>query len=202
MRQLVIFLSVIALVAGCTNSAATTPGAARVSSPGPTAIPSTAAPGQPAAPNQAPAQSPTAVRAHVTFDGKTCVYSGPTVIPSPATLTIDFAPTPAQEGSSAFIGAIRHGTTQADIDRADAEHLGVDMGHDPAWVDAWTFKNQVGSGSAQYDLKVLRNPDGLTGIYDEYIVSCITSIPGLPAPGSAILQLVETTVPPSPTSAP
>lgn len=201
-RRVVTFLGALSLIAGCAGATGTPPVASTTPGPSVSLTPSATTPSQTAVPMQSPSPSPTAVSARVTFDGSTCVYSGPTVIPSPAVLTIEYAPTPAQEGSSVFIGAIRHGTTQADVDRAEAERKGVDMGNDPEWVDGSTFMNQVGSGSQRYGLQVLRNPDGLVGIYDEYIVSCITSIPGIPAPGGAILQLVEATASPAASKAP
>jgi hypothetical protein len=201
MRPFAAIFCALALVAGCTSSATPNPGGATTAAPPTTASPSsTKAPGAPASPM--PSASPVALKAKVTFDGKNCVYSGPTVIPSPATLTIEYAPTPALEGSQVFTAAIRSDTTAADVAREDADpSSGVALDKDPEWVDPYTFMSKVGSGSEQFLLQVLRNPDGRTGVFDKVIVSCLVTMPGKPAPGSTILQLVESSAP-APSTAP
>jgi hypothetical protein len=204
---------VLALVAGCASSTSTTPVvpttpapvvaaspavSAAPASPNAPAIANAAAttasltPASTAAPTPKPIPSVAALKARVTFDGKNCVYSGPTVMPSPTRLTIEYAPTPAMEGSQVFTAAIRSDTTPADVAREDADPLsGVALEKTPEWVDAWTFMSQVGSGSTEFAFQVLRNPDGMTGVFDKVIVSCLTTNPGKPAPGSTILQLVQ-----------
>jgi hypothetical protein len=92
-RHLAAFLGVLAMVAGCASSAGTAPGAS--TTPGP-AVKPVAASAPTAKSIQAPSPSPMAIMARVTFDGRNCVYSGPRLIPSPAVLTIEYAPTPAQ----------------------------------------------------------------------------------------------------------
>lgn len=202
MRRLATFLGALALVAGCASGAATTAGPS--TTPSPVVTPATTA-SPVAAPAQAPSPSPTAVNARVTFDGTNCVYSGPTVIPSPALLTIEYAPTPAQEGSRVFVVAIRSDTTRADIDSTERDPNAPNVGEGaPEWADADSYHAQLGSGSNQYYLQVLRDVNGETGsTWDKYLVACLASYPGKPAPGQTILQLVETTAPsPAPTAAP
>lgn len=199
MRRLAPFLCALALVAGCTGSAGTTPNGL--------ATPSATTPvetGPPATSTLRPTASPVAVQAHVTFDGTSCIYSGPRTIPAPATLTLDYAPTPAQEQSTLFIVALRHGTTQTDLDRVDANPaFGVGEGMlVPEFADADSFMGWLGTGSGTYELTVLHDPHGLTGVYDQYFVDCVATMPGRAIPrGGAVLHLVES-APSTSTSAP
>jgi hypothetical protein len=202
MRYLAPLLCVLALVAGCTSGAGTTPGSSTTPSSAATPAPTD---NTTAVPTQAASATPATVRARVTFDGTHCVYTGPTVIPSPSELTIEYAPTPAQEGSSVYVFAAASTTTEAAMARLDQDpNSGIGEGYAaaPDFVDPATFHARTGSGSWAFPLQVLQGPDGMKGTFDKYIVGCITSIPGKPAPGYALLQLVEATPSATPTAAP
>jgi hypothetical protein len=141
-----------------------------------------------------PAPSLTAVSARVTFDGKACVYTGPTVIPFPASLTLEYAPTPAEEGSSVGVMAIRSGTTEAQLNDPANPDIGVGT---PSFVYLDTHAFAQGSGTFPYRaVDSGMNPMAemtLNGKpYDTFMVLCAPTIPGRPAGGFTLLHLVET----------
>jgi diacylglycerol O-acyltransferase/trehalose O-mycolyltransferase len=187
--------------AGVTADAPATASAAATASPaaaGPASTTDVAAtnspkPAQTAAPTPKPPPSLTAVSARVTFDGKNCVYTGPTAIPAPAMLTIEYAPTAAMESSSVFVVAVRGDTTLADIDRTNADPNAIVGSFVPEWADEGSFNAQQGSGSNRYPLQVLHDPGGKTGTFDKYTVACLPGFPGKPAGRTTILQLVDPT---------
>jgi len=179
--------AVVALAAACSGSGATAMPPAFPSASAPAPSPSSTSP------TPTPAASPTAVSARVTFDGKECAYTGPTVIPFPASLTIEYAPTPTEEGSSIGVTAIRSGTTEAELNDPGSPDIGVGT---PSFVYLETHAFGQGSGTFPY-----RAADsGLNPMaemtlngkpYDTFMVLCVPEIPGRPAGGFTILHVVE-----------
>jgi hypothetical protein len=116
MRRFTTLIGALALVvAGCSGSAspAATPGPATgtpsAATPGPaTGTPSAATPG--------PATgTPLAISATVTFDGETCTYAGPPVIPRGAAVTFTLVNAPALEkgslGAALLVTPVLDGTS-------------------------------------------------------------------------------------------
>lgn len=99
--------ALVLVVAACSGNAspAATPG------PG-TATPLAASPGPPTA---TPTATPAAISATVTFDGQTCTYAGPAVIPRGAAVTFTLVNTPAwakgSTGAGLFVTPVQDGTT-------------------------------------------------------------------------------------------
>jgi hypothetical protein len=90
-------------------------------SPAATSVPATptlAAP-TPAPVTPAPTASPVAISATVTFDGQTCAYAGPAVVPRGAAVTFTLVNTPAWAngsiGAGLFITPVLDGTTWAQV---------------------------------------------------------------------------------------
>lgn len=197
MRRPAALICALGLVVGCTGSPGATAGTSTTPAP---ASPAGAAgtPGTPdatattaPAPAQTPGPSPLEASAKVTFDGKDCVYTGPKLLPSPTALTIQYAPTPAEEGSRVVVFAVRSTFTPADFarDQADpASGIGLSV---PDWVDVWSYMEKVGSGSDVFTLQIERDPPDKTGVFDKWMVSCLHAFPGKPAPAYTLLQLVE-----------
>ena len=185
-RALTTLIAVVALAAACSGSSGT-PTA-------PAASPTPRAPSPSSTSTTAtPAPSLTAVSARVTFDGKECAYTGPTVIPFPASLTVEYAPTPAEEGSSIGLMAIHTGTTEADLNDPGNPDIGVGT---PSFVYLETHIFAQGSGTFEYRaVDSGLNPmaemtlDGKP--YDTFMVICVPEIPGKPAGGSTILHVVQ-----------
>jgi hypothetical protein len=136
--------------------------------------------------------APTAVSARVTFDGATCAYTGPTVMPFPATLKVEFAPTPAEASSWIGILAIDPTATTADLDDPSAPAVGEGV---PwfAYLDTHLFVQ----GSGTFDFRAVpsgENPmadmllDGQP--YSTFVVMCLPSLPGRPVGGYTFLHLV------------
>jgi hypothetical protein len=191
MRRIASILAVLILLAGCAGAGTTAPGAsaspAAVTTAAPVASPAIAVR------TPAPSASPTVVSARLTFDGKQCVYTGPTVITSPAVLRLEYAPTPAQEKSSVFWTPARSDTTQADVDRVNADpSYGIYTGKAPEWGLADYMGGFVGSDTQEVSLHILHF--GSSGTYDKYVINCWTNVgtasEKVLGPGT-ILQLVE-----------
>jgi len=138
------------------------------------------------------ASAPTAVSARVTFDGSTCTYTGPTVIPFPATLKVEYAPTPAQDSSWIGILAIDPTATQADLEDPSLPDVGAGV---PwfAFVDTHVFSQGAGTfdyravpsgGNPMADMLLDGRP------YAMFMVMCLPTVPGQPAGGYTILHLV------------
>ncbi len=164
---LVILTSTLLVVAGCGGGATNTP----LLSPAPTA---TAAATGIANPTPAPARA----AARVTFDGLTCAYAGPSVLTAPTVLTVTYAPTPAQEGSSQFIVRVRHGTTLAEIQelKKDPRYAAIGAGYEtPPVADGSSFHAQLGSGSVDWQLET-----SIFGglVFDTYLIGCAIPVPG------------------------
>jgi hypothetical protein len=196
MRQLSAILAALALVAGCTT-VGTSPGLTPAASPAVSTSPT-------APPTRAPSPSPEAVNAKMAFDGTTCTYVGPTVIPSPAMLTVEYRPTADQEASGVVLFAIRSDSTAEEIARTeqDPNQPAIGEGPAPAWVDEATVHAMFGSGSVTFPdaLRVRRLDDGT--VYDRYFIDCATAEPFVPVPGQyTILRLVDS-VGPSPSAMP
>jgi hypothetical protein len=191
MRRFALILAVLIPLAGCASAGTTAPVPA--ASPAAAATAAPAASPTPAAGTAAPSASPTKVSARLTFDGKQCVYTGPTVITSPAVLRLEYAPTPAQEQSSVFWTPARSDTTQADIDRVNADpSFGIYTGKAPAWALTDSMAGFVGSDTQDVSLMIIHSRAGDT--YDKYVVNCWTDVGTASekvfGPG-AVLQLVE-----------
>jgi hypothetical protein len=174
MRRLLPPLAALVLLAGCTGGTAPTgtlvPTAVPTSEPtAATTPPSTADPT--CGGSGCEATSPAAASARVTFDGETCVYTGPTVVPSPTVLTVEFAPT--DEGYAVSIVAIERGTTREEVDRVNAdEGYGPAPGRkSPEWVLLSTWFAVMGTLVFPYDIAVMSPPDGKT--FDQYAITCI-----------------------------
>ncbi len=100
--------TLVLVVAACSGSASPT------ATPGPaTATPVAATPATPATP--APTATPAAISAAVTFDGQTCAYAGPPVIPRGTTVTFTLVNTPAWEkgslGAALLVTPVLDGTS-------------------------------------------------------------------------------------------
>jgi hypothetical protein len=191
MQRFASILAVLILLAGCAGAGTTAPvpaaSPAAVTTAAPAASPTTAAR------TPAPSASPTVVSARLTFDGRQCVYTGPTVITAPAVLRLEYAPTPAQEQSSVFWTPARSDTTQADVDRVSADpSYGIYQGNAPEWALTDHMEGFVGSDTQDVSLQVWHPDTG--GTYDEYVINCWTNVETASernfGPG-AILQLVD-----------
>ena len=201
MRRCASILAVLVLLAGCAGAGAGTTAPVPAASPvafttaAPAASPTTVAPAASpttAARTLAPSASPTMVSARLTFDGKQCIYTGPTVITSPVVLRLEYAPTPEQEQSSVFWTPARSDTTQADVDRVNADpSYGIHTGKAPEWGLADYMGGFTGSDTQDVSLHILHF---LNGTYDKYVINCWTNVDTASekifGPG-AMLQLVE-----------
>jgi hypothetical protein len=138
MRRITTILGAMALaVAACAGT-----------SPTPTPNPATPTPVQPtAAPvTVAPQATLLPISAAVTFDGKTCTYSGPTVIPRDAAITFTMTNTPAalqgSVGAALIVGPVVDGTTWQQI----LDYMATNpVSKEPDWV----FLPGIGDRAAQ-----------------------------------------------------
>ena len=122
-------LALALVVAACTSSGSTSSAPSQVPA---TAAPATAAPAQV---TPAPTATPVAIAATVTFDGQTCVYAGPSVIPRGASVTFKLTNTPAalkdSQGAALLVMPVVDGTTW---DRILADVATYKQSEEPPWV--------------------------------------------------------------------
>ena len=105
-RSLTIIGTLVLVVAACSGTA----------SPAVTPVPATPTPAATPAPlTPAPTTTPVALSAAVTFDGKTCTYAGPTVIPRGTEVAFTLNDTPAalknSRGAALYVVPVVDGTT-------------------------------------------------------------------------------------------
>lgn len=190
-------LVALLLLAGCSASSPTP------SPPlNPTLGPSRVASSTKSLPAPTSTAAPTAVSARVTFDGADCSYTGPVVIPFPADLTFDYAPTAAEADSWIGIIAVKSGTTVTDLEDPSLPPAGE--GVPPfAFGDTHMFYN--GGGREHYRAV----PSGLNPLadmlldgqpYDTFIVFCLNEMPGRPVGGFTFLRVVDNRPTPAPTT--
>jgi hypothetical protein len=188
MRTAATLAALIIVLAAC--AASPTPPTVAPSSATPTAVamvtPTTAAP--------TPSSSAklTAVSARVTFDGQACAYTGPTVIPFPATLSIEFAPTAGVADSWVGVVAVRSGTTTAQVEDPSNPPVGAAA---PAFAYEDTHMFFTGAGNVDYravpsggNPLAEPGPDGKP--YDTFAVMCLRTIPGSVVGGVTMLRVV------------
>lgn len=135
MKRITILVAAMALATAACAGGSTSGGAA-------------AAPAAPAAetsePTAATGAAPTATqqpeaKATMTWDGTTCTYAGPTVVPLGTRLTVTLANTPEAEtggrqGVAFILARVDDGITQADFEAwAKVHPRGSDV---PPWLDA------------------------------------------------------------------
>ena len=184
MRDAAALIAGVLLLSGCSAATpATTPPAATATPPAATAAASPT-------PGPAATSSPAAFSARVTFDGTRCVYEGPTVITSPASLTLTYLPTPAQEGTSLMHMNVRADTTPAVIAKAVADPAAPKVGEGaPDWVLVDSWHNQLGSGSFTWDVHAWRVGNV---VYDKLYVACLPTFPGYPVGDTyGLIQFLE-----------
>jgi hypothetical protein len=136
MKRITILVAAVALAtaacAGSSTSGGTTAPAATSVTPAETPADAPAATAAPTA-----TQQPEAT-ATMTWDGTTCTYAGPTVVPRGARLTVALTNTPeaetgGREGAAFILAKIDDGITQADFDAWTKDHpKGSDV---PPWLD-------------------------------------------------------------------
>ena len=159
----------------------------------------------PATPSPAAAASPTAVSSRVTFDGTTCDYTGPTVIPFPASMTIEFAPDSSLKDASVGIIAIKSGTTEAELNDPANPDVGAGT---PSFVYLDSHMFFEGAGKGEYRTvpagsNPMADPSAAGGKpYDTYLVMCMPTLPGPPVGGFTILHVVAPGASPAPSAAP
>ncbi len=124
--------ALVLVVAACSGSA----------SPAATPVPATPTPvvATPAPVTPAPTATPVAISAAVTWDGQTCTYAGPTVIPRGAVVTFKMTSTPAAlkglRGGGLFVMPVLDGTTWEQVlaAREKADGTRAHTSDEPSWV--------------------------------------------------------------------
>jgi hypothetical protein len=166
MKRLIGVLTGLLLVAGCTGSAG--PTAAPMA---PDVLPAGTPSEEPTCPDAGcPEATPAAVSARLTFDGEACTYTGPTVVPSPSSLRLEFVPT--DEGYVATIAQVESDVTREEADRVNAdEAYGAAPGKEtPEWMLPGYWAAYMGTGTLDYAMEA-RTVGGV--VYDQFVISCV-----------------------------
>ena len=152
-------------------------------SPAPSAAPSVEPTSQPT-PTTAATPAPTAttpgLSAKVTFDGETCSYVGPTVLPDGTILRIEYAPDQEFAASRLLIYGVEPGTTYQDLLDSLANDDGNVATDVPDWVYQQTATFLTGAGTLVYAIRSVQH--GINGDYavGGYQLMCNTPA-GFPA---------------------
>lgn len=186
MRRLIPVLASLVLLAACSGSAATPSAApaattaAMASAPTPTTPPPSATAGPTAS------SSPASATGLVTYDGKTCSYTGPTVLAERTELHIQFAPS-AETYTLSWAPAL-HGTTLAELKKEDGKAaVGPDYGGQmPEWALGSESHSSFGSGTVTVTLTIYPAGDQA---YDGLVLACAKSTPAKSDPTA--VNLVE-----------
>jgi hypothetical protein len=161
MKRTIWMLAVLSIILlGCGAGAGTTPSPTTADMATPPPV--TDAPATPTS-----ASDPDIIPVSVTFDGTACTYSGPAVFLRDSLIMVAYKATgPAAEDSAmaaaALVGAIRDGTTQAEIDDA--------VSNLPAskWPPAW---------ASTTDYRSVDPPEGIMYVQlarNQYLVLCFS----------------------------
>lgn len=181
MRRLTTLIGALALVAAACSTG---------NAPTPTAVPATGTPAATATALATPTAKASALTlsARVTWDGQTCTYAGPMVVPRGAMVNFALANTPSAlkgglKGASLYVVPVEQGTTWEMItgQANDSPRPNVD---DPP---NWAFADQVRI------MDVTATTGGTLGVpmtYSLYDVMCVTAEDGYVYP-AALLKVLD-----------
>jgi hypothetical protein len=172
-RHLMAGLLAVALAA-CTSGLSSTPSPEPTVAPTPKPTPTTAETPGPAA-TPAPTSTTAALNVKVTFDGETCSYVGPTVIPDGTVMRFEYLPDAQVIGSYLMVYGIKPGTTFQDLVDSLANGGGDVSTNIPDWVYQPTASWTQGAGTLLYTIeRVKHGSDGVDYEVGGYHVMCDT----------------------------
>jgi len=162
-------------LAACTSGSSSTLSPEPKVAPTPEPTPTMAATPEPAA-TSAPTSPTAALSVRVTFDGDTCSYIGPTVIPDGTVVQFDYVPDQTVLGSYLMVYGIEPGTTfQMLLDALAADEYDDISTNIPDWVYRPTATWTHGAGTMLYTIEsVKRGSDGVDYVVGGYHVMCDT----------------------------
>jgi hypothetical protein len=107
----------------------------------------------------------------VTFDGETCTYLGPSVIPDGTVMEFEYAPDQEAAGSYLIVYAVKPGTTWEML----LESLPGSVYDAPEWVYQETAAGVQGAGTMLYSIAIEKmGKDGVDYEVGGYQVACNT----------------------------
>jgi hypothetical protein len=160
------------MLAACSSGTSAEPSAAPSVEPTPQPTPTTAATPAPAA-SPAPTATP-GLSVKVTFDGETCTYVGPTVLPDETMLRIEYAPDQEVGGSYLIVYGVDPGTT-IETAHAYAPNGTKTVADPPDWVILPTVATIHGAGTLLYTVRsVQHGSDDVDYPVGGYQVGCNT----------------------------
>ncbi len=158
------------MLAACSSGTSAAPSAAPSIEPTPQRTPTTAPTPEPTA-SPAPTATTPGLSVKVTFDGETCAYVGPTVIPDGTMLRFEYAPDQEVRGSYLIVYAVKPGTT-LDMGGPDGTALVTEA---PDWVLQTTASWVHGPGTLLYTVRsVQHGSDDVDYPVGGYHVACDT----------------------------
>lgn len=166
MRTRILLAGLLAMaLAGCSSGATIAP------SPEPSSAPETAPPSV-AAPTATPEPIPEALDVKVTFDGETCTYLGPSVVPDGTVMRFEYAPNQEWIGTYLIVYGVEPGTSWEELKATE----GGKVTDPPDFVyeatAAWVHSN----GSMLYTISSTLPNASNDGVYEVggYGVGCDT----------------------------
>ncbi len=161
------------MLAACSSGTSAAPSAAPSVEPTPQPTPMTAATPAPTA-SPAPTATTPGLAVKVTFDGETCAYVGPTVIPDGTMLRFQYAPDQEVGGSTLLVYGIKPGTTWEMTSPPGTVDAYENI---PDWVLQTTAAFLRGAGTLLYTVRsVQHGSDDVDYPVGGYHVACTTPI--------------------------
>ncbi len=166
------------MLAACSSGTSAAPSAAPSIEPTSQPTPTTAATLAPT-PLPAPTSPAPGLSVKVTFDGETCTYVGPTVIPDGTVVRFEFAPDQQVAADShLLIYGVEPGITFQDLlDHGERYGLQNVDANIPEWIYQETYKVTYGASTMLYTIEsVKRGSDGIDHEVGGYQILCYTPV--------------------------
>ncbi len=157
------------MLAACSSGTSPAPSAAPSVEPTPLPTPTTAE-------TPAPTSTTPGLSVKVTFDGETCAYVGPTVIPDGTVVRFEYVPDQQVAGSYLMVYGVEPGTTYQmlldSIEYSGGDNVAEDV---PDWVYQKTAAWISGAGTMLYTVEgVKHGSDGVDYTVGGYQILCDT----------------------------
>jgi hypothetical protein len=161
------------MLAACSSGTSPAPSAAPSVEPTPLPTPTTAETSAPTAP-PAPTSTTAGLSVKVTFDGETCTYVGPTVIPDGTVVRFEYVPDQGVASSTLLVYGIKPGTTWEMVTPPGTVDAYENI---PDWVYQETASWIDGAGTLLYQIqKVKHGKDNVDYQVGGFHVACTTPI--------------------------
>lgn len=161
------------MLAACSSATSPAPSAEPTAVPTPAPTPTAVA--TPKLLTPVPTSTAADLSVRVTFDGETCTYVGPNVIPDGTVVRFEYVPDAQVIGSYLMMYGIEPGTTFQDLVDSLANDDGDVSTDVPDWVYQPTVSWTQGAGTLLYTIESVKHgSDGVDYMVGGYQIMCAT----------------------------